>query len=119
MANKQDYKLMLQKVLEVIYRDSDQNMFIENKYEENIFKAQEMLLNDPPIYNWIIEYDGDTRKFYSEKELLEFIKDSFDEDQNFFSQIERVYKVEVDEDGNDIENEIDLSVSWSVTIDLS
>ncbi len=116
MPNKQDYKLMLQKVLDTINHNGTDYTIVPDSGK--IFgEAESMIKNDPPIYNWVIEYDGDMRKFLSEKELLEFVKDSFDEDPNFVSQVERVYKVEVDEDDQELENQIELGLYWSVKLD--
>lgn len=117
MANKQDYKLMLQRVLEVIVRGSDEDLFIENENEGIIFQAKELLSNDHTTYEWVIEYDGDVDRFRSEEDLRKFIKEYFEEDPRLPNQVKRIYKVEVDEDGNDIKNEIDLNLSWSFTID--
>lgn len=117
MPTRQDYKLMLQKVLEVINKDDDGDFFICKEAEEVLKCAQELILKDRSTYDWVIEYDRSSERCCSEKNLLEFVRNCFDEDPDFVNQIERVYKVEVDEDGNEIRNEIDLSLSWSVTLD--
>ncbi len=117
MTNKQDYKLMLQKVLDVINKDEGISYIISIDSGNVFGEADAMIKNDPPIYAWVIEYDGDMRKFFSEKKLLEFIKDSFDEDPNFVNLVERVCKVEVDERDRELENSIELGLNWSVTLE--
>lgn len=113
MANKQDYKLMLQKILDTLNRDDCTTYDSANVLGE----AESLLKNDHTTYEWVIEWDGEVERFSSEKGLMEFIKDSFDKDWHFASEIERIYKVEVDKNGHDIKNEIDLNISWSFTID--
>lgn len=113
MPNRHDYKLMLQKVLDTLNRD-DCTFYDSTK--KVLGEAEDLIKNDHTTYEWVIESCRDVDRFRSEEELRKFIKDSFVEDSGFASAIERVYKVEVDENGNDIKNEIDLSVSWSVTI---
>lgn len=109
MPTKQDYKNMLKKVIESI----DKDLYIA----KTVCEAEKMIKNDKTNYEWVIEWSEGTERFRSEEELLKFVKNSFDEDPNFPNQVEGVYKKEVDDNGNDITNEIELGLSWSVTLD--